>query len=291
MKNPIKAVAALGLTAILFFTACHKDEKVEVDNETQSAVDNALADQEYMAVAPTVQSHAINTKGTGTQNKILAPCDSLTKISGDTLWGTPNHVDPTYTMSISKSDCALTMPDGRARSGHVQVKLSGKIKDAGSKMLIKFKDYRAGGISYHCDSMVVTTIVSNTIVSQFNIRLFGGNCQNNNNWTINYIFDRTISFYPRGVAPSTEPVTFIYGTASGKNRKGRNFTVNIPEATPLVKFGSCEFISGGVLTLTPEGFVARTVNYGYSISPNPANGCDEDAAFTVNGNTIAFKLK
>jgi hypothetical protein len=58
-----------------------------------------------------------------------------------------------------------------------------------------------------------------------------------------------------------------------------------------VKHNSCEFISGGIMTLTPEGFETRTIDYGYSVSPNPANGCDEDASFNVNGNTIAFKLK
>lgn len=291
MKKPIKLLAAFSIATVLIFSSCHKDEKVEVDNETQSAVDNAVADQEYMAVAPTVQSHAINTKGTGSQNRIMAPCDSLTKISGDTLWGTPGHVNPTYTMNISNTSCAQTMPDGRVRSGYLEITLRGKIKDAGSKMLIKFMGYNASNISYTCDSMVVTTIAASSGINKFNIKLFNGVCKKNTTWTINYRFDRTITFYPHGIAPATDPVTYIYGTSSGTNREGRNFVTEIPESTPLVKFGSCEFISSGLMTLTPDGFATRTVDYGYSISPNAANGCDEDASFTVNGNSIAFKLK
>jgi hypothetical protein len=291
MKNPIRTISALCFISLLFLTACHKDEKVEVDNETQSAIDNAVADQEFMAVVPATQSHAINTKGTGAQQRELAFCDSLTKISGDTLWGAANHVNPTYTMSISNKDCSRTMADGKSRTGYLEVKLTGKIKNAGSKMLIKFVNYKSAGISYSCDSLVLTTVVSNTTLSKFNIKLYKGVCQNTNSWTINYYLDRTVSFYPQGNPIGTIPVTYIYGTSGGKNRKGRNFVVNIPEATALVKHNSCEFISGGIMTLTPEGFETRTIDYGYSVSPNPANGCDEDASFNVNGNTIAFKLK
>jgi hypothetical protein len=290
MKNSIKV--AIYFMAFLCLAGCRKKEQAaEVDNETQSAVDNAIADQEYMAVVPATQSHAINTKGTGAQSRTAAVCDTLTLISGDTLWGGPNHVNPTYSMSISKAVCAQSMPDGRFRTGHIKVRLTGKIRNTGSQMIIKFYNYTAAAISYRCDSMIVTTLASGPLYTSFNVKLINGVCQNNNNWSISYSLDRTISFYPKGNPIGTDPVTMIYGTASGKNRQGRNFTVEIPQATPLIKYRSCEYISGGIQSLTPESYATRTIDYGYSISPAPYNGCDEDASYTVNGNTVAFKLK
>lgn len=296
MKKLHTAFAIFGLFITVFFTACHKEEKVEVDNETQSAVDNAVADQEYMAVVPATNAHAINTKGVGAQGgRIAARCDSLTKISGDTLWGQPGHVDPTYTMSISNSDCALTMADGRFRNGKLVIRLTGKIKLPGSKMIIKMGDYKAGGVNYDCDSMVVTTQTSTSLYTTFQVQLHQGVCtsQNPNNpWTIKYELDRTITLYPHGLdGQGSDNETHVYGTSSGINRANRSFNVSIPQATPLVKKGSCQYISSGVMSLTPEGFATRTIDFGYSISPAPNGGCDDDASFTVNGSTVAFKLK
>lgn len=289
MRKILLSLTALSFTTLLILTACSKKETVEVDNETQSAVDNAIADQEYMAVVPTVQSHAINTKGTRAQGKGYSTCDTLTLISGDTLWGTPGHVDPTYTLNISNQACAQTMPDGRFRLGALQIHLTDPVKTPGAMMIIKMLNYRAGLVTYNCDSMVVTTVELSPTVNKFNVKLVNGVCKNSN-WTINYRLDRTITFYPKGNG-SSDPVTYIYGTASGTNRQRRNFTVSIPEATPLVKYRSCEYISSGIMDLTPEGFATRSIDYGYSISPAVYGGCDEDASFTVNGNTVAFKLK
>ena len=292
-----KSLQIVLFSSLVVFLAgsCHKEEKVEVDNETQSAVDNAIADQEYMSVTPAVNNHAINTKGVGPVTRVAARCDSLTKISGDTLWGTPGHVDPTYTMNISNSGCSFTMPDGRFRNGALSVRLTGKIRDAGSKMIIKMLDYKADGVKYDCDSMVVETMETTGLYVKFNVQLLNGVCtgQNPNNpWTIKYSLNRTVTLYPRGTdGLGNDPTTMVYGTSSGINRAGRAFSVNIPSATPLVKKGSCEFISNGIMELTPQDFATRSIDFGYSISPAPYGGCDENASFTVNGNTVAFKLK
>jgi hypothetical protein len=291
MKKLLVRGFVLCFSLTLLVSACNKKETVEVDNETQSAVDNAVAEQEFMSIVPAANSHAINTKGTGTQGKPSAPpCDTLALISGDTLWGTTGHVDPTYTMNVSNSACNLTLPDGRTRIGSLSIRLTGKIKLSGSQMIIKMIGYRAAGIAYSCDSLVVTTVTTNPNYNTFNVKLVNGVCKSLASWTINYSLDRTITFYPNGNA-SSDPVTYIYGTSNGKNREGRAFEVVIPQTSALTKYQSCQYISAGVLQLTPKDFATRTIDYGYSIAPAQAGGCDEDASFSVNGNTVAFKLK
>src|SRR5688500_16372492 len=88
MKRSIKVIVSVGVMSIMLAYGCRKKEVVEVDNETQSAVDNAVADQEFAAIVPSTQNHAINTKGTGVSGKMMAgmpvACDTLTWLNRST---------------------------------------------------------------------------------------------------------------------------------------------------------------------------------------------------------------
>lgn len=283
MKNSLKVILSVSVIAGMIAFGCKKKEDVVVDNETQSAVDNAVADQEYASIVPTVNNHAINTKGTGAAGRLMATCDTLTKISGDTLWGGVGHIDPTYTLNVSNTSGCNAMPDTKLRQGTLSIRLTNRIKVPGAKMIIKMLNYKTGTIGYSCDSIVVTTVAFNASYTEFNIKLVNGVCQSPN-WTIKYSSDRNVRHYSKGDPAGTDPVTMVWGTANGTNRQGRTFDVNIPQASPLVKHKSCQYIDKGIMSLTPQGFKERTVDFG--------NGtCDDDATFTVNGNTVAFKLR
>lgn len=263
-------------STLVFFGSCTKKQTIEVDNETQSVVDNAIADQEFMALAPTAQQHATNTRNYNAKT-LLTGCDTLTKLSGDTLFGKPNHVDPVYSLTVS--GCALTLPDGKARSGKLLIRFTDRIRNAGAKMIIKMQDYKADGISYSCDSLVITTVSASTATVIYTVKVINGVCQNSS-FTIKYNCDRTIENSFIG----TNPFISVYGTASGINRTGRAFTVNVPKANPLIKHTTCRYIDKGSLELTPDGYKTRTVDFGDGT-------CDDNATFSVNGNTLAFKLK
>lgn len=283
MKKSFFLTTLYMISLIILFTTCKKKETQQVDNESQSVVDNAVADQEYMAVVPTTQQLAIKTKGTGAQGRELAACDTLTRISGDTLFGTTGHVDPTYTTNVGSSNCNLIMPDGKLRSGFLSIRFTNKLRIAGAKMIIKMNTYKASGIQYACDSMVVTTVTSTPLYTTFNVKLVNGICSTQA-WAIKYSLDRTITNYFNGNPSGTEPYTSIFGTASGVNRSGRAFSVNIPSLNPLIKHRNCQYIDKGIMELTPDGFTTRTVDFGFG-------SCDDDATYSVNGNTVAFKLK
>ena len=81
---------------------------------------------------------------------------------------------------------------------------------------------------------------------------------------------------------ASDDIFSISGSSSGKNREGRTFTTTI--TNPLIKKTNCKWLSSGTLELTPNGFAARTVDFG-------SGTCDDDATFTVNGQTISFKLQ
>jgi hypothetical protein len=301
MKKSFTFILTLTFSATLFFVACKKKETTEVDNETQSAVDNAVADQEYAAIVPTTNSHAINTKGAGAQDRLSSTaashCDTLYWLNRSTADTTANSgngfkypIPPIYELNLATT-CANSFVDGKMRTGKWLIRITGPLRLAGSKMILKLQNHKtidavaSKTISYSCDSIVVTTVASSTVAPSFttyNIKLTGGICQTAA-WTIKYAFDRTITTYPKGKG-TTVPVTEVYGTANGISREGRAFTVNIPQSTQCIKHKNCPYIDSGILELTPDGFKTRSVNFG--------NGaCDDDASFTVNGNTVAFKLK
>jgi hypothetical protein len=291
MKNTFRFTLILTALIAFTFTNCKKKETVEIDNETQSAVDNAVADQEFASIVPTTNNHAIKTKGTGAQvGKFMAPCDTLKKISGDTFYGKLDHIDPVFELDLSGGGCGQSFTDGKLRTGKWQIRLTNKIRVTGAQMIIKLINHKTNGVTYSCDSIVVTTLSFTPNYVKFNFKLINGLCKASS-WEIKYSADRTITHYSNGNPLGSDPYSELFGTTTGINRQGRSFTVTIPETTPLVKYKSCQYIQRGILTLTPDGFKERTIDFGYSISPNPSGACDEDASFSVNGNTIAFKLK
>lgn len=291
MKS-IKLIIAVFVILAFSFTSCHKKETVEVDNETQSVVDNAIAEQEFMAVIPAVNGVAIKTKGTGANDNgrsAIVPCDSLHIISGDTAFSSPTHVAPTYTMTFGTASCS-PIPDAKVRAGDVKIKFYGRLINAGSRMVMNLINYKAANIdplkkiSYECDSIVVKTVSNDKTnkIRVFNVKIYNGRCVGpTGNWTTLYSTDRYIKH------DEINDITYIWGSSNGTNREGRKFTVTVDQATPLTKKATCQFISFGILKLTPDGFKERTVDY----SKDGADVCDDQATFSVNGNTVPFTLK
>jgi hypothetical protein len=181
--------------------------------------------------------------------------------------------------------CANSFTDQKLRTGKWQILITGPLKLAGSQMIIKLLNHKASSISYACDSMVVTTVNSSTFATSYNVKLINGVCTGAATpWVIKYSYNRTYTYYRVGNPANTLPVLECYGTANGVNRQGRAFSVNIPQTSPLIKHKACQFVDKGIMELTPDGFKTRTVDYGNGV-------CDDNATFTVNGSTVAFKLK
>jgi len=225
---------------------------MEVDNETQSVVDYAIADQEFMALVSAAARSALAFTVAGIQSYTYVP-------------GPPS------------------MPDGKERSGMLTVKQTGQAKYAGSQCVFKMINCSSSEISYSCDSIVVTTNETNNDYASFNVKLINGVCKTSG-YSIKYRFDRTFTIYPGFGALYTDVVCYVYGVASGTNRNNGNFSINVLQGSSLVKRANCPYIRSGIMELTPEGFKTRSVNFGDGT-------CDDLATFTVKENTVAFKLK
>lgn len=266
-------------SSIVFIGSCKKNTK-EVDTETQSVVDNSICEQEFMQIQPTTNNLAIKTKGTSAQ-KLMSPpggCDSLTLISGDTTQFN-NTNPPTY--EYNYGTCSLASVDGVVRTGKLWIRFLGRPNTVNSKTIIKLINYKINGaITYSCDSIVVTTISNSVGTKKWNVNIINGMCTGTG-WTIKYASNKDITLTTNSTPALSDDVVSVTGAANGTNRDGRNFTVTI---TGITKPTSCKHITSGTLEVTPQDFSKRTVDFG-------SGTCDDDATFTVNGQTIAFKLK
>jgi len=275
MSKLPQIILVLGCVCTLFFAGCSKKETMGVDNETQSVVDYAIVDQEFLAIVPTIYQSVLQAVYTGS----VAPICGLQEVSkntADTMW------NAIYSLNVSNIDCPLAMPDGKARTGKLIMRLI--VHELTNLQIVaKLENYQASGIVYSCDSMVLTTKVSNSSFKSYNVNLVNGACKTGT-VSIKYTFNRTITVYPNGDVNDSNPVVYAYGDARGTNRFGTNFSTSVVQQTPLVKHKTCAYIDKGTMELTPQGFKPRTINFGDGV-------CDDEATFTVNENTVAFKLK
>lgn len=265
------------LCFFLLFTGCKKKGVMEVDNETQSAVDHAIADQEFISMIPAFYHSAMVTAGL-IDDTLRNTCDTMTFIGGDRYGYT---AAPVYELGTS---CSSVFPDGKSRSGLIIAEVSQRLNQPGARVAIRTRDYRAGGVSYACDSLVLTvkeTDHPRRVVLR--ARLINGQCTPAGR-LISFSFDRTVYLYPEGEGSRDQSHMYIYGESAGTNRQGNSFTASVSPATSLVKQRNCPFIDQGIMELTPRGFKPRVVDFG-------AGNCDDGATFTVNENTVAFKLK
>lgn len=263
-------VAAAG-AAMLIFNSCKKEE---VDNETQSVVDNAVSEQEFMRISPTVNGRAINNPGVKKLIAgITAACPNVT-ITGDTSWTNPND-PPTMTMNYNP---ACTDPlDGRTRSGEMICSFSKPFDSIGCVITVNFNNYYSNGNKYE-GTVKITRLAANS----FNTKVIGGKCSGSN-WTVYYDCDRTLTMTSGFNTPTddSDDVFTLSGSANGTNRNGKKYSVVI--TSDLVKATSCKWIQSGEFQLTPDGLATRIVNYG-------SGACDNKATFTVNGNTFEFTM-
>lgn len=273
--------AFLTFCLISSLCSCTKKQVAEVDNESQSLQDYAIAEQEFMGLVPQIYELAMHTSGLATSTYVPG-CDSLHYLSGDLSDFSPN---PVFTLELNTliSSCAGIFPDGKGRTGKISVRFQAQNKTI-TQLVIKLQNYQSGGITFACDSLVATAgTATNTANSvNFDLKLVNGLCKSEL-WLIKYNMDTHINF-----DPSVENTAIqMYGTGSGTSRDGLNFvreTAGSGAEDWIVKHKNCAFIEKGLVKISPNGLKPRLLDFG--------NGnCDEEATFTINENTVAFKLK
>jgi hypothetical protein len=261
--------------AIIAF-ACNKKEKAEVDIETQTSVDNSIAEQAFVEIVPVVNQIGVNEPGVNKTdtNTINFSCAKYT-ITGDTA-NFPSGGTVTITIDYGTAGCMDN--DGRVRKGKIIAVFNNKWNVDGATANITLENYSVGNLNY-TGSMLLTRNNATTL----SYAVSNAKCTDGT-FTISYECNKTIEKI-QGASTDSIWIDDVYkftGTSSGVNRNGKSYTTKIVE--PLIKKNNCKWIDTGVIEVTPEALSTRTFNFG--------NGtCDDKATVTINGNTYNFVLR
>jgi hypothetical protein len=151
----------------------------------------------------------------------------------------------------------------------------------GCVMVVTLDSFYVGAINF-----TGTTTITRTATDQFTLSLPDGHCSKSgaNPWDIDWTTSKTIRWTSGTQNSQQSQVVEVYGTNTGVDRNGQAFTVDVPASTPVVRSLDCPWITSGVVTLTPDGKSARTIDFG--------NGnCDNRGTITIEGNTFEFTMQ
>lgn len=286
MKKNIILSVSLIFSALITLNSCKK--KTEVDNETQSVVDNAICEQQFMAITPVVNEKGINQAGI---KRTSASCGTWSVLGAISGTNTPNVATDTLdsngdgfydngpvSFQIDYGTGCLSFDNLSFKTGIIKITSAKRWSTYNNPVTIDLLNYKVNNITYS-GQIIITRNDSVTLTTQ----VINGHCTDGS-WNIDYEGTKVIKQIGGYSTKNTEAddVISIDGNSSGKNREGRTFTTSITSS--LIKKSNCKYITSGTLDLTPDGFKTRTVDFG--------NGtCDDDATYTVNGSTVSFKLR
>lgn len=270
--NYIKGLMSLAIAGTLVYS-CEKDAKDPIDTETQTSIDNSIAEQAFSQVFPVVHEIGVNEEGVNKNGGFGG--DSCVNITF--LGDTANFPDSGAVTVIVDYGNGCVGKDGRVRKGIIRAVFTDKWVNAGAQVTVTLEGYSVNFVDYQ-GTMIATNDGNNT----YSRTIQDGICKTAD-WTITYAGTHTVQ-QTEGYDTKDDNTDDVYkftGNAQGTNRKGKTFATVI--STPLIKRSSCKWIEEGVFEITPQDLATRIVNYGDGT-------CDSKATVTINGNVYEFDL-
>lgn len=254
---------------IIAFVACKKD--ATVDNDTFECQDFAWAENVFNDATSMMDEAAITNNlslyDTVSHDSTVSPCCMIHRY-------TANNSDPdTIIIDFGPSDCFCA--DNKYRKGQIIAIYNPPFyTDSLNVINLSFNNY------YVNDNLVqgtktITNLgrnamgqyqyssVVNGSITNISNQLMSFKSNENKLWTVG---DTALVWY--------NDVYQITGSSSGTSFNGIGFTDSI--TTPLTIEGSCHFIVSGILSITPAGKSARTIDFG-------TGTCDANMTVTISG--------
>lgn len=270
------------------FVSCKKDKQEDLEYDTQTSQDNALAEGIFNDVNNIDQqavdngSGGLSTYRSGENHEgagILSTCAQVSVTPDSTGTG------GTLTVDFGSTNCLCY--DLRYRRGVINVHYSGLYRDSGTVITTTFTDYYVGfapAYMFHVEGTKTVTNEGHNSAGHLVYSIsVNGQITNYNNevmtWTSNRQREWTEGENTTGWSGWLDDVYVITGSANGTNFEGNAYTANITSGLEVAL--DCRWIRKGIFELTPAGKPTRTLDYGNG-------GCDSLATVSVNG--ISFNI-
>lgn len=283
MKNRnLNFIVLFTLTISMVTFSCRKEEKEEeVNNETNTAQDNAISQNMFDDVKKVVEEAANDEGKTSMTGYFFGACASVAI--------NPNWIDSTQywpkTMTIDFGATNCTGNDGINRRGKLIITLTDRYRNQGSVLTVQPQNYFVNDYQVEGTKTLTNNGRNGSNNLTFTVQVTngkitfptGGYATWNSTRTNEWISGDTTSWFTNGLAGLCDDVYLITGSANGVNRAGLAYTVNI--TSPLRKEICCRWIVSGKLDIIPSGLLTRSIDYG-------TGNCDGVANVTIAGNTF-----
>lgn len=274
MRNYISILFACTILAIV---SCKKDEVVPKPNDTQSVLDNIIADQSTEAIFNIVNDYGLNLL-----NDREVQIDSGVVVSISPLY--PVDLYP-KTMIINYGN-GILCSDGVLRKGKIVAVFNNKWSldsaNNSADVEITLNGFYANNVQYIATIEVeMTNIIGSEV--EFVLQTSNSKMIFSDGSNISWTTQRTIKWISgiQTLENNNDDIYLISCTTTGISRKGAGFESSTKE--PLRFENSC--LSGtftqGVIEIIPQDQSKHTINFG-------DGSCDRNATLTVNGITIDF---
>ena len=283
-----KLLTLIALSTIIVFSSCRKDKDVDVDSSTQSSTDNGAAENIFLDIKKVVEEAADDEGQTAKFGNIGKSYTFGACATVNTIPAWSNQTFPkTMTIDFGTTNC--TGYNGVNRRGKIIVTITDHYRNAGSVLTVQpqnlyINDVRVDGTKsltnngYNSNNHLEYTVqVSNGMLTYTDGTTLTWNTTRTNEW----IAGDSTTLFTHGIPGICDDVYLISGSATGVNRNGLYYTVNI--TSPLRKEICCRWVVSGTLDIIPQGFATRTVDFG-------AGACDNNATVTINGNTYNVNM-
>lgn len=272
MKN--LSIILFGLVVLL--SACENDEKEANEISAQAIEDNAEFENSFTGIENVTSDASLREKDDGTYD-----FGNCANVSINPTWSS-NIFPKTITIDFGDSNCLGR--DGNYRRGKLIIDLSGRFVDSGTVITSRLDNY------FQNDNKVEGTRTKENLGRNidgnitYEVKVENGRIDHVNGYEINWNSERTTEWVSGDDTPINifDDVYSIRGSATGFTRDGRSYSMNTTKDLKVAL--NCRWIKSGTITIKPEDFSERTVDYG-------DGACDRIATYMVNGRDFQFVMR
>jgi len=277
----------LGAGAVLLsglaFISCKKDSNPKSNaSDVEIAESTTVAESDFNDVAILVDQAAISgsvnyrvANGSATWDQAGTLGSNCATVSLDTVSAT--H---TIVIDFGASNCLCN--DGRYRRGKILASYTGWYRAQGTVIGISFDNYFVNDFQVKGTKTITNQGKNQAGHTVYAIQVDGSITKPNNGGTSSWTSTRQREWTAGEETLSWADDEYsITGTASGTTYSGVSYSITINK--PLVRKLSCKWFESGSFSVTPQGEVARTLDFGNS-------GCDANATFSIVGINIPVIL-
>ena len=295
-------LACLMVTGLLFTSSCKKDSELPAINEpTTSSEDNKLAenlfDDVFKNMNEAVEEENLDgTLKTGTKldYTFSSSCATVTLVpqawditQSPPVWN--NTFPKTLTIDFGTTNCLGN--DGKTRRGRIISVFTGKYNQAGTIITTTLSNYHVNDYSVEG-----TKTVTNNGNNSFSISVNGSVASPDGSQTVSWVSTRTrvwieganTGFWTQNPDGSfmllngiLDDVYSVTGSATGINRDGLPFTVEITTALRVEFCSWIPEITVGALSIQPDGLNERIIDFG-------SGACDRTYTVTIGQNVYTI---